>query len=192
MCEITGVTHLFGDEAGLLQAVDKLLASRKIIGTMAIADSVGAAWAVAHYANSGGRGSARAKDFGAAGALPAHIIPPGETRQAIETLPVESLRIGEETVATLSRLGVHFIGQLLRLPRAGLAPRLGKSLVRRIEQALGEVDEPIAVYRRQPSTRLRIDWSMRPVTKQSLATESSDWSKRSGRGWQLVIVGHYE
>jgi protein ImuB len=62
-------------------------------------------------------------------------------------LPVEALRIEKETAATLARLGIHFINQLLQLPRSGLTPRLGQPLVRRIEQALGEVDEPIAVYR---------------------------------------------
>lgn len=156
-CEISGVAHLFGDETGLLIAVEKLLASMKINGQMAIADSVGAAWAVAHYANTSGRDSTRTEQDGAAGALPSRIggaagalpsriIPPGQTRQALEPLPVESLRIGTETTATLARLGVHFVSQLLRLPRSGLAPRLGKPLVRRIEQALGEVDEAINVY----------------------------------------------
>jgi len=146
LCEISGVAHLFGGETGLLGAVEKLLASIKVAGRMAIADSVGAAWAVAHYGNTGGRGSDRAYQYGAAGALLSRIIPPDEIRLAIEPLPVESLRIGEETTATLSRLGVHFVSQLLQLPRSGLAPRLGKQLVLRIEQILGEVDEAIAVY----------------------------------------------
>jgi protein ImuB len=222
LCDITGVAHLFGDEAGMLGTVDELLASMKIDGRIAIADSVGAAWAVSHYANPGGRGSARAKEVGASSndsdsprpasgcgaggegpcagiiadsserrarfrpltpdpspprsagergarvsslggsteiptcslmhrfvgpALPSRIVPPGGNRRAIEPLPIESLRIAEETAATLSRLGVHFVGQLLCLPRSGLAPRLGKPLLRRIEQALGEVDEAIEVYR---------------------------------------------
>jgi protein ImuB len=142
LCDITGVAHLFDGEAGMIQAVEKLFASRKITGQIAIADSVGAAWAVSHYANPGGRGSARAKEVGASS-----NVPPGGNRRAIEPLPIESLRIAEETAATLSRLGVHFVGQLLCLPRSGLAPRLGKPLLRRIEQALGEVDEAIEVYR---------------------------------------------
>ena len=50
LCDITGVTHLFDGEPGLLTAVDRLLVSQKLCGQLAIADSVGAAWAVAHYA----------------------------------------------------------------------------------------------------------------------------------------------
>ncbi|MCG8650585.1 MAG: DNA polymerase Y family protein, partial [Pirellulales bacterium] len=45
------------------------------------------------------------------------------------------------------RLGIETIGQLLKLPRSGLAARLGEALPRRIQQAMGEVDEPLAVYR---------------------------------------------
>lgn len=172
LCDITGVAHLFAGEAGLLTAVDRLLTSQKISGQLAIADSVGAAWAVAHYATEQPstkspspspacdrvgpfpqRGEVRRKDVPEKmehqlQIVPPglHIVPPGGNRQALEPLPVEALRIEAEIAATLSRLGIHFISQLLQLPRSGLAPRLGKPLVHRIEQALGEVDEPIAVY----------------------------------------------
>jgi len=139
LCDITGVAHLFGDESGLLAAVEQLLTAQSINYRSAIADSVGAAWAVAHYGHSNQQ-----------------IVPPGEDRIAIEPLPVESLRIGEETVATLARLGIDKIGSLLRLPRSGLAPRLGKPLVRRIEQILGEVAEPITVYH-PPTEYIAVD-----------------------------------
>lgn len=68
-------------------------------------------------------------------------------RRRCERLPVESLRISPATVATLSRLGIERVDQLLQLPRSGLAARLGSTLLRRIEQILGEVDEPLGVYR---------------------------------------------
>ncbi len=157
LCEISGVAHLFGGEAGLLTAVDQLLMSMGINGQLAIADTVGAAWAMAHYSHFlADDASCQAVRRPAPSAeqtkkrLPgrsAQIIPPGATAQAIERLPVESLRIGPQTAATLSRLGVHLVDQLLRLPRGGLALRLGKPLVRRIEQVLGEIDEPMALYR---------------------------------------------
>lgn len=138
-CEISGVTHLFDDEAGLLVAVNRLLNQQGLIGRAAIADSMGAAWALSHYLDC----------------LPASypvdlqtgfIAPPGDT-SALSALPVEGLRIPVDTVHTLGRLGVESIGQLLRLPRSGLAPRLGMGLVKRIGQALGEYDEPMEVFR---------------------------------------------
>jgi protein ImuB len=141
-CEISGVTQLFGGELGLLAAVERLLAPTGLQANAAIADSLGAAWAVAHFAvEPPATRAVRPKRF-----VPT-IVPPGGNRAALEPLPVAGLRIGPETVATLARLGVSRIGQLLQLPRSGLAPRLGKLLVHRLEQALGEIEEPIEVYR---------------------------------------------
>ncbi len=50
LCDITGVSHLFGDELGLLVAVEAMLARRHVRARMAIADSPAAAWALAHEA----------------------------------------------------------------------------------------------------------------------------------------------
>ena len=120
LCDISGAEHLFGGEKGLLQAADELLQKAGLQSRMAIADSVGAAWALAHH---------------------------GDQETPIESLPVESLRITTEVAGTLSRLGVERVDQLLQLPRSGLAARLGCDLVRRIEQVLGQSDEPLGVYR---------------------------------------------
>jgi protein ImuB len=46
--------------------------------------------------------------------------------------------------AELERLGLYAIGDLLGLPRAGLARRFGGLPLRRLEQALGAIDEPIS------------------------------------------------
>ena len=94
LCDITGVSHLFGGENGLLKAAESLLETMGLSGRMAIADSVGAAWALAHY----GSGAT------------AVSLPAGASRQAIEPLPVEALRLSPATVATLSRLGIERVG----------------------------------------------------------------------------------
>ena len=49
LCDITGIAHLFGGEAGLLKAAEEQLQRRGLQGRLAIASSVGAAWALAHY-----------------------------------------------------------------------------------------------------------------------------------------------
>lgn len=127
--EITGIAHLFGDEAGLLAACEGLLASMGLEARLGIADTLTAAWAVTHYG------------------APRTIVPVHGARQALADLPVQSLRLMPDTVATLSRLGVDTVDALLRLPRDGLATRLGDKLIRRIAEALGEADEPLAVFR---------------------------------------------
>ncbi len=143
LCDITGIAHLFDGEAGLLQAAQEWLRSQKLTGRMAIADSVGAAWALAHFATE----------------TPSDgFIAPCETSAShVASLPIESLRISPATVGTLHRLGIEKNGQLFKLPSSGLATRLGEGLVRRIAQATGKVDEPLAVYRQPAENRYAME-----------------------------------
>lgn len=133
--EINGVTHLFGGERELLATAAAELQKRGLTGRFAIADTLGAAWALANTAASQKKTS-RTSGF------EFFIAPPGHAVAAMQTLPPSSLRLSPDTVATLSRLGVETVGSLLRLPRDGLATRLGTTLCDRISQATGEIDEP--------------------------------------------------
>ena len=161
LCETAGVCHLFGDESGMLRAVETLLAGRGLRARMAIADSAAAAWALAHEAKI--RSTTLADDKSgverefagkseACDSLPdlfqggLTVSGATETRRLVGHLPVQSLRIDPATVSTLARLGVTSVSQLLSLPRSGLAIRLGRGLVHRMEQVLGEVDEPLEVH----------------------------------------------
>ena len=138
LCDVSGIAHLFGGEQGLLKAADRQLGMLGLTGRMAIADSVGAAWALAHY-----RDRSSDSPNSPSPAPASHHI---DTAEELQRLPVEALRIPTSTVQTLARLGVTRIDQLLRLPRPGLATRLGDHLIRRIGQLLGEIDEPIVVH----------------------------------------------
>ena len=62
----------------------------------------------------------------------------GET---LEALPVCALAPAPEALALLQRIGVRTLGELMRLPRAGLAPRFGQGLLDEIDRALGKVPE---------------------------------------------------
>jgi protein ImuB len=144
LCDISGVAHLFGGEIGLLEAADRLLKATGLSGRMAIADSVGAAWALSHYSRES---SISLREIAAGISDFAERNTTLGLQQSIKSLPVESLRISPAVAATLSRLGIERVDQLLRLPRSGLAARLGNPLVRRISQIIGEVDEPLGVHR---------------------------------------------
>ena len=146
LCDISGVSHLFGGEAGLLRAAESLLANLGLFSQMAIADTVGAAWGWAHGPQNGNRG----REAGC-------LLPIGELPQGLDPLPIEALRIDVTTAATLRRLGVETIGALRRFPRGGLAARLGPRLLKRMAQAFGEVDEPLAFYHPQPENRHRLE-----------------------------------
>jgi len=62
---------------------------------------------------------------------------------ALALLPLGALRIASETADSLRRLGLDLIGQLLTTPRGPLARRFGGTLLRRLDQAMGRVAEPI-------------------------------------------------
>ena len=167
--DLTGCAHLFGGEAPLMEVVETDCADLGLTVRMGIADTVGAAWALARFSGAG-QGCARSGDdiaqearatrsraakrrhWERGGAPPGTQTPPnhsariaasGQTRTALAPLPVAALRLEEETVATLNRLGLRQVGDLAGQPRAALARRFGRHLVRRLDQALGVEPEPV-------------------------------------------------
>ena len=64
--------------------------------------------------------------------------------RCIAPLPLAALRLPAETIEALSQVGLKRIADVLDRPRAPLAARFGAEFVRRIDQALGREDEPIA------------------------------------------------
>jgi protein ImuB len=130
--DIEGVSHLWGGEAAML---DDLLARLDRWGAPArgaIADTPGAAWALARFAPD------------------RTIAPPGGQGPLLAPLPVAALRLDAAAQAQLPRLGLFHVGQLLALPRAQLAKRFGLAAVLRIDQALGEAREALTF--RRPAT----------------------------------------
>lgn len=69
-----------------------------------------------------------------------------ETLEALETLPVSAIAPAPEALALLHRIGVRTLGELMRLPRAGVAPRLGQRLLDDLDRALGKIPEPRAFF----------------------------------------------
>jgi protein ImuB len=125
--DITGVSHLFGGEEAMLQRVTARLAELGFTAGGAIAATVGAAWALAHY-------------------RPGTVLAGSETEAlfaALSGLPVAALRLDAEQVAGLNRLGLKRIGQLYGRNRKAMAARFGHGLVERLDQALGLTGETL-------------------------------------------------
>lgn len=124
LLDITGCAHLFGGEAAMSRDIVMRLSRQGFSARSAVADTVGAAWAAAHYAQDS-------------------IVPKDMVREALAPLPLSALRLDGETVVGLGQAGLERIAHILDRPRAPLAARFGAQLVRRIDQALGHEDEPI-------------------------------------------------
>ena len=117
----------------------------------AVADTIGAAWAVARTA---------------AGPI---IIPPGRQAQALSRLPVEALRISSEVAEVLRTLGLWTIGHLAALPRETLPSRFGPEILRRLDQACGHIPEPIVPER--PEEPIEAAYGCEPPIESRAAIE---------------------
>jgi protein ImuB len=148
--DVTGCAHLFGDEAGLAAQAVERLARQGIAARAAIADTLGAAWAMSRF----GGGVAIA-------------VPPGGARQVLADLPVAALRLEPEIAALLVRLGLTRIGELYAIPRAALAARCGEIVALRLDQALDLAAEPLSP---RPPAPLR--WSRRSFAEPIATAEA--------------------
>lgn len=135
--DITGCAHLFGGEAALCADLARRLRDFGLAPRLALAGTAGAAWALAHYGHDG------------------TIVSAGGEAAALRDLPPAALRLDDGTLTLLRSLGFRRIGALIDAPRAPFAARFGEAILRRLDQALGRVAEPLApvlpppVYRAQ-------------------------------------------
>jgi protein ImuB len=125
--DVTGCAHLQGGEAALAAEAVMRLAQQGIAARVAIADSAGAAWALARY-----------------GDAPIALLPFGVLQEKLAPLPVAALRLAPEVTEGLVRLGLRRIGDLTAMPRPSLVMRFGHSLADRLDQALGRLPEPLS------------------------------------------------
>jgi len=75
----------------------------------------------------------------------------GALVKALAGLPLAVVDLEPEALATLAGSGLRRLGECLRLPREGLARRLGPAWVRTLDQALGHVSDPRPAF--QPPAR---------------------------------------
>ena len=124
-----GADHLHGGEEAMLATLVEKLAGVGLCARAAIADTWGAAHALARF-----------------GPRPNFICAPGSAVADVLPLPIAALRLAPDLVASLRVLGFDCVGDLLAQPRAPLTLRFGPELGRRLDQATGravEIIEPI-------------------------------------------------
>lgn len=130
--DVTGVDHLWNGEAQMLADLRARLAANGLPFRCAIADTPGAAWALAHYGQDGA------------------IAPPGGQAGLLAPLSPAALRFETETWAQLERLGLRRLDQLMSIPRGPFARRFGRAAMLRLDQALGREREALT-FRRPPT-----------------------------------------
>jgi protein ImuB len=113
--DATGSTHLHGGETEMLRDLTQRFAAFGMVAKAAIADTPGAAHALARYA------------------------PPSSW----SGFPLEALRLPQTICDGLHLMGFDRIGQLADTPRAPLVRRFGSIVALRLDQLSGAVFEPI-------------------------------------------------
>ncbi|WP_244265720.1 Y-family DNA polymerase [Pseudovibrio hongkongensis] len=131
LLDISGCAHLFGGEEALLEDMQQRLLTQGFHSSVAIADTIGAAWALAHY--GGG------------------IIPRGKQAERLAPLPMALLRIAPDAVDGMAQVGLNKIGDLYGRQRAAFTRRYGQDVMQRYDQALGAVAEPLSPRRPPPA-----------------------------------------
>ena len=121
--DASGCAHLWGGDVEYLKAIIQRLNGRKYQVRIGMADTIGAAWAVARY----GKGSP--------------VIENNMQSTALLSLPPASLRIESNLVERLYKLGLHQIEDFISMPRSALRRRFGQEFLQRLNQALGNEQE---------------------------------------------------
>ena len=124
MLDISGCAHLFGGEEAMRKDIGRRLAVQGFKSRLAIAGTAGAAWALARFGDK-------------------RIVADNDLSNTLRALPLAALRLDADKIDALTRVGLKKIADITDRPRAPLAARFGAMLLRRLDQAMGVMEEPI-------------------------------------------------
>lgn len=178
--DISGCAHLWGGELPYLKNITARFAKGGYAVRVAIADTIGAAWAMARYGKS------------------LSIAESGRQEEVLLPLPPAALRLDSTTLQRMERLGFRQIGQFINIPGLNLRRRFGDVLLKRLGQALGTVPEsfipvqPAPVYEeRLPCLEpIRTAAGIEIVLKRLLEALCERFSKE-GKGLRTGIFKGY-
>lgn len=142
--DASGCTHLWGGEKEYLDEIVSRLQSKGYFAGAAMADTIGAAWAVARFGKSG------------------PVIASGAQAEALLPLPPAALRLEEDTLKRLHKLGFQSIKGFVSMPRSVLRRRFGEGLLLKLGQALGQEQEVIVPIQVVPPYQERLP-SIEPI-----------------------------
>ena len=122
MLDISGVTHLFGGEAGLVEDAQARLAAQGITVLAGVADNPRQASALARFS---------------AQKIAAENLSDKAFARLFHDLPLAALGLDAKTVADMARAGLRRIGDVALRPRAPITARFGPLTVARLDELKG-------------------------------------------------------
>ena len=170
LLDVTGLANLFGGESALCDRITGAFTQRGLSVQLAIAETIGAAWAIARQGSGVGVQGSGVQGSGVQGSegdVGPSICNPQSAIHNPQSLPVASLRISPKTVTLLHRLGIQSTEQLAELPREALAARFDPELIRRLDQFTGALEELIQPHRAPPQLAAEFPFQY-PVTRRDV------------------------
>jgi protein ImuB len=145
LLEIAGCRRLFGSLANIVEGLRRGCGERGVSVDCAVAPTPLAALWLAHdrtwpAANTAVSGRAGVVDN------PACCLTQEALPDMLAPLPLAVLDVDGQTLQRLGAFGLRKLGDLLALPRAGLARRVGPDFVDSLARALGELPDPRAPF----------------------------------------------
>lgn len=122
LLDVTGCTHLWGGDEKYVQEIKKRFLSKGYSIRLAMADTIGTAWAVSRFGKI-------------------EVVERGKNAEALRLLPPEGLRLDTETSTRLHKLGLNRIGDFMSMQKTALRRRFGSQIISRLQQALGVEEE---------------------------------------------------
>lgn len=143
LLEIEGCLDYFGGLVRLLRLIEHGMSDLGYVFRSAVAPSCYAAVWLARY-----RPGARVLDL-------------RQLESALNTLPVAALPLPEDKLDQFNLIGVRDVGQVLALPRAGLAKRFGTALTQILDRAIGSAPDPRPVFEAPDvfNRRIELQWA---------------------------------
>ena len=123
--DASGCSHLWGGDESYITTITQRLKKNGYNIKMAIADTIGAAWALARFGNG------------------TFIIKSGQHTNALLALPPQALRLDADTIDKLEKLGLRHVKDFIAMPQSALRRRFGFSLIEKLNQAFGIKEEII-------------------------------------------------
>ena len=129
MLDISGVAHLFGGEAGLVEDCRARLAAQGIAARAGVAGNPRAAFALARFS---------------AQTIAPETLSDKAFAKLFHDLPLAALGLDAKTIADMARAGLRRIGDVAFRPRAPITARFGALPVARLDELRGATRVSIA------------------------------------------------
>lgn len=178
--DATGCAHLWGDEMKYVDDIIKRLKGLGYEAHAAMADTIGAAWAVTRFEQV------------------SRVIGTHGQTAALLSLPPAALRLEAETTERLEKLGLRQIRNFINMPRSALRRRFGGLFLLRLNQALGyeeEIIEPVLpvqpYHERLPCLEPIVTATGIEIALQQLLTALCNRLKEKQKGLRVAVFKGY-